>query len=866
MSTAPAVPAPPTGDAGVGIQDDPAVKVRNPSDLLGVIGCGVGIVLVCLMVVYAHNTTEGMAADVRAFAVLLQRILFVPVTVLEMIVILFPPIAVGLDLLTRRHPMAALQGLIGAIGGIILAVALVFLIGELGPESLVTGLSIHRVSASSLTIPAYVSAITALLTAVATPVSRRSVTWSWNLMWVSVVVAVVTTTASLPGMAIALLAGRLMGYVARYALGVASQRAYGPTLVAGIQRSGFTPVDIDRVSTVQVEETGCRLPGVQTPQFFLDHRLYVMKTALGKLYNVIVLDGDRQVMGVITRIWQYLRSRAIEGRTTLSLRQTAERTALLSYTVRSAGVSTPAVLAIAEADDSMIIIREVTEPSLSFAELTPEQVTDDLLDTMWGQVRQAHRCGIAHRALTPDCFRVRRGSGAGATSLPGSANTSGLTMGGRPAMEEENRPFSDEAVAEAATGVPAVPGKDLWVLGWETGDVASSELAQRIDWAQMVALIATKVDSARALASASRALSAAELAGLGPLLQIPAVPKPTRDGLGDAKEALAQLRTELTQDNPDITVQPEQITRIGIRSVVMTVLVTIAIIIVLTSFNLAEVVQALRDSDWRWAVASFGAGLVGFAGAALAFLAFAPVKFPFWKAYLAQVAAGFVALAAPAGLGPAAINIRLMTKQKVPAPVAAATAALAQVANIIVVVLALVVLTVATGSSQLISFEVTPGILIAVLIIVVIVGVVMIVPKSRAWVSGRVTPLLRQTWPRLAELFSSPYRLALGVLGNVVVVVSYITAFLWAAYAFGRDIPFLGAAMVYLVGTSAGSIIPTPGGMGAIEVTETATLVSIGLNAGVAASIVLLFRLVTYWIRVPIGWFAYRWLTRRGDL
>jgi uncharacterized membrane protein YbhN (UPF0104 family)/tRNA A-37 threonylcarbamoyl transferase component Bud32 len=782
-------PAPP-GQAGVGIQDTPKRTVRNPSDLVGVIGCALGIVVICLLVVYAHNTTEGVAADVRGFAVLLQRILFVPVAVLELIVILFPPIAVGVDLLVRRQPLAALHALISAIGGIVAAAVLGLGLRQLGPASLVAGLSVRSGTVDVLTIPAYICAITALLTAVSVPAGRRSVTWSWNLMWISVVVAVVTTTASLPGMGIALVAGRLVGCATRYGLGVASQRAYDMTLVEGIRRAGFSPVSLDRVSGLPAEALG--QPGTQRPQFFPDHRLYVMTTVYGTTYNVIVLDGDRVVVSIVTRIWRYLRSRGVEGRTALSLRQAGERTALLSYVARSAGVNTPAVLALAEADNSMLIVRQATAASVSFADIDPEQVGDQVLDAMWAQVRLAHRCGIVHRALTPQCFRLVH---------------------------------PDQAAPE------------VWLLGWETGEVAASELARRIDLTQTLAVMTTKIGSDRALRSAARALNEEELAALGPLLQVPAVPKPTRDLMGNAKRVLAELRTDLARDRPDAVIEPAQITRVGVRTIVMTVLVTVVLIVVLTSFNIPHVVEALRASDWRYVVGAFLVGLVGFAGAGLAMVAFSPVKLSYWRVCLVQVAAAFAALAAPAGLGTAAVNLRLLTKKNVAVPVAAATVALNQVANMVVVALSLIVLTTVTGSNQTTFFDVTPGMLIAVLVVAALVGAVLLVPKARGW-----------------------------VLGNVILVGSYVAALHFAVMAFGLDFPFMAAAMVYLVGTTAGAVTPTPGGMGAIEVAESATLISFGVNPGVAASVVLLFRLVTYWIRIPIGWLVYRWTRRLGDL
>jgi len=806
--------------------------VRNPSDLVGVVVSALGFILVCLMAVYAHNTIGGLSADVNDIAVvqdftrLLGNILSVPVTVLEVIVILFPPIAVGLDLLLRRHPMVALQGLLAAIGGIILAATTVFLLNLRGQSSLTLGLMLQNGSPQTLTIPFYISAITALLTAVATPASRRSIRWSWNLMWIAVVVSVLMSAVSLPGMGLALILGRMAGYAIRYGLGVASRRAYGSSLVEGVQRAGFAPISIDRVSTVRVKETGQGIPGMQTPQFFSDHRLYIMKTVTDKMYNVIVLDGDRQVMSILTRAWRYLRSRAVDGRTSLSLRQTAERTALLSYAARSAGVSTPAVLAIAEADDSMLIVREATCESVSFADIDVDDVTDELLDTMWDQVRRAHRCGIAHRALTPDSFRVSPASG-----------------------EDGSGP------------------DQVWLLGWETGDIASSDLARRIDLTQLVALISAKIGPERALASASRNLYDQELASVGPLLQVQAVPRATREKMGNAKELLAQLRTDLVHDVPEAVTQPEKLTRVGARTIFMVAFGMIAIIIILGTFKFDEISSAVKGADWRWVVAAFGVGLIGFAGAAITFMAFSPVKLSFWKTYRCQVAGASMAMA-PAGLGPAAVNLQVLTKNRVPGPLATATVALMQVTSVIVNTLSLVILAAVIGSStQGPHFHVSSRTLIIILVVAALVGLTLLIPRLRAWVVSRLVPLLKQTWPRLVELFSSPHRLLLGLLGNVVALVSYIAALQFAVYAFHRNLDFPSSALVYLIGTSAGSISPTPGGMGTIEGAEAGVLGAfLGVQGIVAMPIIIVFRLVTYWLRIPVGFVAYRWMQRKGEV
>jgi glycosyltransferase 2 family protein len=71
---------------------------------------------------------------------------------------------------------------------------------------------------------------------------------------------------------------------------------------------------------------------------------------------------------------------------------------------------------------------------------------------------------------------------------------------------------------------------------------------------------------------------------------------------------------------------------------------------------------------------------------------------------------------------------------------------------------------------------------------------------------------------------------------------------------------------VYLTGSAIGSIIPTPGGLGAVEAALTAGLTAAGVPGAVAVSAVLLFRLLTFWLPVPLGWAALDFLERRQDL
>jgi uncharacterized protein (TIRG00374 family) len=79
-------------------------------------------------------------------------------------------------------------------------------------------------------------------------------------------------------------------------------------------------------------------------------------------------------------------------------------------------------------------------------------------------------------------------------------------------------------------------------------------------------------------------------------------------------------------------------------------------------------------------------------------------------------------------------------------------------------------------------------------------------------------------------------------------------------------VAFASVAVVYLTGSALGSIIPTPGGLGAVEAALTAGLIATGMHGTVAASVVLLFRLLTFWLPVPFGWVALSYLERKQAL
>lgn len=78
-----------------------------------------------------------------------------------------------------------------------------------------------------------------------------------------------------------------------------------------------------------------------------------------------------------------------------------------------------------------------------------------------------------------------------------------------------------------------------------------------------------------------------------------------------------------------------------------------------------------------------------------------------------------------------------------------------------------------------------------------------------------------------------------------------------AILAVGGEVPWPGLLLAYLTAAGATTLALTPGGLGTVEVALTAALVAAGLDASDALAGTLVYRIVSLWVPVTGGWFAY---------
>src|SRR5690606_32010403 len=146
-------------------------------------------------------------------------------------------------------------------------------------------------------------------------------------------------------------------------------------------------------------------------------------------------------------------------------------------------------------------------------------------------------------------------------------------------------------------------------------------------------------------------------------------------------------------------------------------------------------------------------------------------------------------------------------------------------------VLILVMLAIVTGDSGALRSLPSATVLWALGVLAVLVAALLLIPPVRHWVGRRTLPLVRQTWPRLIEVVGQPGRLMLALGGNVIMTMGYVLAFDACLAAFGQRRSLLDVAVIYLLANATGAAVPTPGGLGAVELALITGLSGAGMAA-----------------------------------
>jgi putative heme transporter len=294
--------------------------------------------------------------------------------------------------------------------------------------------------------------------------------------------------------------------------------------------------------------------------------------------------------------------------------------------------------------------------------------------------------------------------------------------------------------------------------------------------------------------------------------------------------------------------------------------------------ELTEASAALSHLRWGWV-------LVGMAAEAGSYLAFAQLQRRFLRAGSVNVTLGpitAIALAAtsiansfPAGpVLSTLFSFRQYRRRGADQAVAGWSVA-ATFVSLSVALTVVAAVGAAVAGAEGASLDLIPPI-VAALILALAMGLVFVQERAAVriisaalhlsqrlirWPHGELATHINRIIHRLTRVHLSPAQVgaafALALANWLLDCGCLALSFL----AVGAPVPWKGLLLAYGAGQLAANLPITPGGLGVVEGSLTIAIVAYGGAAGSTVVAVLLYRFISFWLILPIGWAAWGWLT-----
>ncbi|HTM83525.1 MAG TPA: lysylphosphatidylglycerol synthase transmembrane domain-containing protein, partial [Mycobacterium sp.] len=520
---------------------------------------------------------------------------------------------------------------------------------------------------------------------------------------------------------------------------------------------------------------------------------------------VVELYGPNQRSGgAMRQVWSKLRFRSNEtAPLQTSMRRAVEHRALMAIAIGDLGLASTSTMSVAALDRGWTLYAHNAKRGAPLDACTEETT----VGRVWSALRTLHDHQIAHGDLRSKEITVEDGA---------------VLFG-----------------------------------GFGSAEYGATDVQLQSDIAQLLVTTTALYDAPSAVTAAIEAFGRDTVLTASRRLTKSAVPARVRDPIPDAKTVITEARDEVMRQTGANEIRDETIARFTRTQVIQLVLL-VALVYVAYPFisTLPTFFTELGTANWGWALLGLAVSALRYVGAAGALWACADKLVSFKNLAIMQVANTFAATTTPAGVGGLALSTRFLQKGGLSTMRATAAVALQQSVQVIVHVVLLIFFSTAAGASAGLAHFV-PNATVLYLIAGVALGLVgafLAVPKLRRWLSSELSPKLKEVTGDLVKLAREPKRLALIVLGAAGTTLGAALA-LWASVeAFGGDTSFVTVTVVTMIGGTLASAAPTPGGVGAVEAALIGGLAAFGVPAAIAVPAVLLYRVLTCWLPVFIGW------------
>jgi uncharacterized protein (TIRG00374 family) len=747
----------------------------------------------------------------------------------QILLVFLPAVVVATMALRRRLVLVCRLLLAGGLGVIVGVVDSHLLLGHSHPAAwpeLIAG----RDGVFIVTFPpaAWLSGATAILTVGGAEMSRR---WRSGLWWLTGIAAAVEVVvgAFLPvDGVVAIALGVTVGSLILLGFGEAESRPAAAQVVAALRECG---TDVKALTEVPA--------GLEAPAAF------EVTTAEGTPLAVRVYAADDRDRDRLARLYRWLMVRHPQNnRAGGTVESAAEHELLAMVAGARSGARVPEpvvaypVRGRAGRSGALVAWTDVGGHRLEL--LAPDQVSDAALADLWHSVGLLGKHRLAHRLLRSDNIFI----------------------------DADDR---------------------AWLTGFVLAELGASDQLLTTDIAELLTSLAVQFGAERAVASAVAALGARPVSDASALLQPLALSWPTRikvrnydrartaalspprarRGLrpGGRPDLLADLRTEVAQVTREPSAKLEPLSRFTRKRALGFVGAFAVLYLVLPQLaNAGAAARALGNADYWWIIAALPAIFVAQSFSTLLLKGVLPAELPFGPTYIVEFAASFLNRVTPGNVGGMALNLRYLQKAGVDSGSATASVGLQTLSGTTAIVALGAISVAAAGRHSAVHLRVHDRQLLLLLIVGILVGGALLVltPRGRRFFHDKIWTFVRSAGATIAEVCKSPGHVALIVVGATGGPLVQVAALSLCVHAVGGHLPVVQVAAVYLGSHLVASAAPVPGGLGALEAALIAGLSSLGMPAGAATSAVLIYRLLTYWLTIPIGWIALKIGEGRG--
>ncbi len=290
--------------------------------------------------------------------------------------------------------------------------------------------------------------------------------------------------------------------------------------------------------------------------------------------------------------------------------------------------------------------------------------------------------------------------------------------------------------------------------------------------------------------------------------------------------------------------------------------------------------DSLAAAHVDWLALGFGATVALLLAGTVTQLGSLPVRLPVLQLLAVQLAANFANHLSPAGAGGIGVNIRFLRRRGLGWGTAASAMGLNSLAGLVTHLLLLVAALVASptvarqvrrptawrqaGRAVLPAVPWLAGAAVALLLVVAVAAAVR--PAWRQGLARRARAAghrLAGEVRTVAGVLRCPYRAAALWLGSLSTPLLHAVVLYAVLRSLGAPLAIGTAVVVYLVVSTISALVPSPGGIGALDAALLAGLLAVGVAGPLAMAAVLGYRLITVWIPLLPGALALTVLLRR---